>query len=218
MLNTEALFDKFGKVLPSNSLIFCEYEPGNDFYLILNGQVKISKIVNDREKTLDILEEGDIFGEMAILEEQPRSASATTMTEVRLLHFNRANFEILMKGNPALALKLLAVFSKRIYDAKRRLMILLLPDVQAKVADVLVMLAEREHKSLDEMRQVILKGVQPLDLANWCGRPVDEVEKVANGFIKQGKLELYSDRIVINNIRDFQRIVNQKRKADKFRN
>ena len=216
MLNTDALFDRFGKVFPADTVMFCEFEPGNDFYLITEGRVKVSKIAGEREKTLDILENGDILGEMAILEEQPRSATATTIGEVKALHFNRENFEVLMKGNPALALKLLSVFSKRIYDAKRRLAILLLEDIPARVADVLIMLAENQHRSLENEREVILKGMGPQDVANWCGRPLEEVEQVINHFVKQGKLELFMDRLVISNVKDLQRFVNTKRKQEKF--
>lgn len=61
-------------------------------------------------KTLDILEQGDVFGEMAILEEQPRSATAIAISEVKVLNFNRANFELLMTKNPMLALKILTIF------------------------------------------------------------------------------------------------------------
>jgi len=149
---------------------------------------------------------------MAILEEQPRSATVVTMEEVQLLHFNRENFELIMKGNPALALRLLSIFSKRIYDAKRRLMILLLDDLKTKVADVFLMLAENENKNLGKKQKIILK-IHPGDVANWCGEPANNVEEVINHYDKQGRLELYNDRIVINNIQDFVRIVRYKRKS-----
>lgn len=205
----EAMFEKFGKVFQPNEILFCEYEPGNDFYLIQEGRVKITKTVGSSIKTLDILEAGDILGEMAILEEQPRSATAIAMTVVKALNFNRANFEMLMTSNPALAMKLLHVFSIRIYDAKRRLSILLMDDIVGKVADVFVMLHEKNAN--DNFHEVILQTTVE-DVANWCAQPVGEVQKVINQFVKMGKIDLYPDKIVIHNINDFQRIVNQKRK------
>jgi CRP-like cAMP-binding protein len=98
------------------------------------------------EKTIDVLGPGDVFGEMAILEEQPRSATAIAMDSVRVLKFHRDNFDALLQGNPQLAYKLLLIFSKRIYDAKRRLMILLLEEPNVKVMDVLIMLAEQNQQ------------------------------------------------------------------------
>ena len=144
MLNDARFIEKFGVDYAPNEIIFCEFEPGQDFYFINSGRVRIVKIINNREKTLDVLEPGDVFGEMAILEEEPRSASAIAMDAVKVLKFHRDNFDALLAGNPQLAYKLLIVFSKRIYDAKRRLMILLLGEPQLKVMDVMCMLAEQD--------------------------------------------------------------------------
>lgn len=204
------MFGKFGKVFRPNEIIFCEYEPGNDFYLIQEGQVKITKTVGSSIKTLDVLEAGDIFGEMAILEEQPRSATAVCITEVRALNFNRANFELLMTKNPQLALRVLTIFSTRIYDAKRRLMILLMDDIIGKVSDVFMMLYEKQGMN-DHQKEVTLK-VTVDDVGHWCGQPVGEVQKVLAQLKKTGKIDIYNDRVVVHNIQEFQRIVAQKRK------
>lgn len=207
------LYDKYGKTFKPNQIIFCEFEPGNDFYLIQQGHVKIAKIVKNKEKTMDILGAGDIFGEMAILEEAPRSASAIAVDNVSVLHFNRENFVSLMTSQPALAYKLMLIFARRIYDAKRRLMILLLDDVQSKVADVFLMLSEKEanHK---EIKRLDLSATVD-DIANWCGEPVDEVQQVINHWAKIGKVEYFSDRLLIQNLNDFRRIVSAKRKFDR---
>ncbi|HRP68575.1 MAG TPA: Crp/Fnr family transcriptional regulator [Turneriella sp.] len=207
------LFNKFGKQYNTGEIIFCEFEPGNSFYLIQTGRVKISKVVKDKEKTMDILSVGDIFGEMAILEMQPRSATATAIEPVTVLHFDRENFVSMMMSQPQLAFKLLVVFSKRIYDAKRRLMILLLDDIQSKVADVFLMLAEKEP-SFANMREVAFP-VTVDDVANWAGASHDQVSEQLNHWAKVGKIELYSDRIFVRNMVDFKRIVSQKRKTEK---
>ncbi|MCX8000430.1 MAG: Crp/Fnr family transcriptional regulator [Leptospiraceae bacterium] len=209
-MNLEAMFGKFGKVFEPGQIIFCEYEQGNDFYFILEGEVKITKIVGESIKTLDVLTTGDIFGEMAILEEQPRSATASAITKVRTLNFNRANFEILMTKNPQLALKVLTLFSTRIYDQKRRLQILLLDDPSYKVLDVLLMLSEKQPENINT-KEVILKTTVD-DIAQWCGLPSGEVQKVISQYKKAGKIDVYVDRIVVHNIQEFQRTISQKRK------
>jgi len=210
MLLPESLFEKFGKIIEPGDIIFCEFEPGNDFYFIQEGRVKITKTVGNMQKTLDVLVAGDIFGEMSILEEQPRSATAIAIDKVRVLNFNRDNFDTLMAGNPQLAFRLLVIFSTRIYDAKRRLQILLLDDLQGKVADVFLMLAEKMPDS-EGMTKMIF-NVTVDDVANWCGQPVSEVQRTIGGFVKQGKVELFADRIVVNNINDFQRLVAARKK------
>ncbi len=209
LLLPESLFDKFGKTFEPGEIIFCEFEPGNDFFFIQEGKVKITKTVGTMQKTLDVLTTGDIFGEMAILEEEPRSASAIAIDHVRVLNFNRANFDSLITGNPALAYRLLVVFSTRIYDAKRRLQILLLDDLQGRIADVFLMLSEKMPEAGNENRLIFPVTVD--DVANWCGQNVSEVQKVISNFVRQGKLELFADRIVVNNINDMQRIVTRKK-------
>lgn len=205
------LFNKFGKEFKPNQIIFSEFEPGNDFYLIQNGRVRINKVVKDKEKTMDILGPGDIFGEMAILEEQPRSASAIAVDNVTALHFNRDNFVSLMTSQPQLAYKLLTVFTRRIYDAKRRLMILLLNDVQSKVADVFLMLTEKEPNA-DNLKEAVLH-VTVDDVAHWAGSPIDEVQDVINHWVKVGKIELYTDRMVVTNLSDYRRMITARRKG-----
>ncbi|MCX7632024.1 MAG: Crp/Fnr family transcriptional regulator [Turneriella sp.] len=212
-MTTSMLFNKYGKQFNAGEIIFCEFEPGNSFYLIQTGRVKISKVVKDKEKTMDILGAGDIFGEMAILEEQPRSATATAIEPVTVLHFDRENFVTMMMSQPQLALKLLVVFSKRIYDAKRRLMILLLDDIPSKVADVFLMLAEKEP-TYAHMREISLP-ITVDDVANWAGITHEQAAEQLNHWVKVGKIEIYSDRIFIRNLTEFKRIVAQKRKTEK---
>lgn len=210
MILDERFFDRFGVEFGAGHIIFCEYEPGNEFYFIQTGRVKIVKIINNMEKTISILEPGDVFGEMAILEEQPRSATAISVDNVRLLKFHRDNFDTLLQGNPQMAYKLLVIFSKRIYDARRRLKILLLDENQHKVMDVLNMLAENDP-SLDLDNQASLQ-VNAAGIASWSGLDEAEVQKQLTHLAHLNKLELHGDRIVVRSIRDFQRVVDTRRK------
>lgn len=205
-------FDRFAKAFPKGQMIFCEYEPGNSFYLIQEGRVQITKVMGSIEKAVDILHPGELFGEMAILEEAPRSASAIALDDVTLLEFNRANFEILMKGNPQIALTLLKTFVKRIYDQRRRFMILKLNDVQARVADVFLMLFEGMNTDPDEDSCEF--HVTANDVAHWAGLNPDQARTVINQFANQRRLDVYVDRIVVNNIHDLQRLVSSRRREE----
>jgi CRP-like cAMP-binding protein len=207
-----AAFERFAVIFQQGDLIFCEYEPGDSFYLIQSGRVQISKIMGDIEKTIDILYPGEVFGEMAILEEAPRSANAVALDQVKALEFNRANFEILMRGNPQIALKLLKLFTKRIYDQRRRFMILTLNDLQARVADVFLMLAETESGQSGETDTREFKTTMD-DIAHWAGLPTDKCREVINHFASQRRLEVFPDRIVVKNINEFVRFVNSRRRA-----
>jgi CRP-like cAMP-binding protein len=208
------LFEKYGKRFNPGEIIFCEYEPSNDFYLILSGNVRITKIVGNKEKTLDIMGPGDIFGEMAILEQQPRSATVIAQTEVKVLVFNRENFELILQSNPQMALKLLKIFCKRIYDAKRQLMILTLDGDEYRVADVFVMMAEKQGVKLDSHTKVEIK-LTPEEIANMCAIPLDNCLKVLKQYAKLGKIDLLDNKVIVNNIAEFARIVHNKRKLIK---
>jgi CRP-like cAMP-binding protein len=213
------MFEKFGRVFKPNQIIFSEYEPGEDFFLLQQGRVKITKIINLTEKTLDILNPGDIFGEMAIIESAPRSATAVAVDEVKVLNFNKQNFEMLLQSNTALAIKLLKLFAKRIYDAKRKLMILSLTDDDAKVADAIIMLAEHKGYNPGEIREI----VEPLeieatyqDIANWCALAHDDAKSILEQFIKMNRVSMGPSSIVVKNINELSRFVNQKRKQADF--
>jgi CRP-like cAMP-binding protein len=113
-------------------------------------------------------------------------------------------------GNPQIALKLLKMFCKRIYDSKRRFMILTLPDPQAKIADVFLMLDETQtdiDRSTDSREfKISVEGV-----AHWAGMNVNETKDTLNHFVTQRRMEVFPDKIVVKNINDFSRFVHSRR-------
>ncbi|MDR2923670.1 MAG: Crp/Fnr family transcriptional regulator [Treponema sp.] len=207
-------FSRFTRVFQSDEIIFSEYEPGDTFYVIQSGRVKLLKNEGEFERTLDILQPPEMFGEMAILEGTPRSATAIAVDEVKTLEFNAQNFEILMTGNPQIGINLLRIFSKRIYDSKRRFMILTLPNPQVKIADVFLMLDETlpdVNKKTDAREfQATIE-----DIAHWAGVSVAEAREILHTFVVQNRLEMFSTRMVVKNINDFARIVSSRRKQAK---
>jgi len=203
-------FQRFARTFQKGEIIFSEYEPGDNFYLIQQGRVQISKIMGDIEKTLDVLQPPEIFGEMAILEEAPRSATAVALDTVKALEFNRANFEVLMLGNPQIAMRLLKLFTKRIYDQKRRFMVLKLDEPQARVADVFLMLSESSPSQGEGASREFRASLD--DIAHWAGMSVDSAREVLSHFATQRRVEIMEDRIIVKNLSDFQRFVNTKRK------
>ena len=209
-------FQRFARTFREGDIIFCEYEPGDNFYLIQSGRVEIVKIIGNIQKTVDVLQSGEIFGEMAILEEAPRSATALALDQVVALEFNRENFEILMKGNPQIALNVLKLLSKRIYDQKRRFMILTLTDIEARVADVFLMLSENQPKPQEggeESDTVELESTVD-NIAHWAGMTPAACKEVINHFIAQRRVEVLRDKIIIKNINDFARFVRSRRTAE----
>ncbi len=202
-------FSRFAKNFEPESVIISEYESGDSFYLIQSGQVQLVKCVKGSKKNIDILKPSEFFGEMAILENTPRSATAVALNHVVVLEFNKENFEVLIMGNPQIALILLKLFCKRIYDQKRRFKILVIEDLQARIADVFLMFDEmnRTPQGLDRSRQFNLT-IQ--DLSHWAGLPFDVARDEVNKFVEKRKLEVYDTYMVVANIVDMRRIVDTK--------
>ncbi len=207
-------FERFVKTFDAGSVIISEYEPGETFYLIQSGSIQLVKCVNGVRKNLDILQPGEFFGEMAILENSPRSATCVAIDKVEVLEFNKANFEVLITGNPQMALILLKLFCKRIYDQKRRIKILVISDPQSRIASVFMMFDEmKSHpgSALDKSRRF---DVTVSDLIQWSGLPGDVVRDEVNKFVEKHRIEVFDNYIVVNNIVDMKRVAEMKRVED----
>ena len=203
-------FARFTRTFHPDEIIFSEFEPGNTFYLIRSGRIKLIKNAGKHERTLDVLQPPEMFGEMAILEDSPRTASAIAIDEVSVLELPAQNFEILLHGNPHIAFRLLRIFSKRIYDSKRRVMILTLDDPQAKIADVFLMLDET-HYNQNKTGHSREFHTTIEDIALWAGMSVTQARDILNNFAAQRRLEIHPTRIAVRNINEFSRFVNPRR-------
>lgn len=198
-------FERFAKEYAPGEVIISEYEPGESFYLIQTGRVQLVKLVNGSLKNLDILKPGEFFGEMAILDNSPRSATCMAVGPVKCLEFNKENFEILIAGNPQIALVLLKLFCKRIFDQKRRFRILCIKDLQARIADVFMMLDEMNppNNPNERMRKFSV-GIS--DIAHWAGLSVEVAKDEINKLVEKRKIEVYDSYIIVVNINDMKRI------------
>ncbi|HCL55576.1 MAG TPA: cAMP-binding protein, partial [Spirochaetia bacterium] len=110
--NPPANIGGFNRKYKKDTFIFCEHEEGKDLFIIQQGKVKITKLLGGREVLLAVLKAGDIFGEMSILENQPRSASAIAFDgDVNLLAVNQQNFSNMVVEQPQLATRLITLLS-----------------------------------------------------------------------------------------------------------
>lgn len=205
-----SIFKKFEVRYSEGEMIFCEFEPGNEFYLIQTGSVRVVKVINGVEKTLDVLKAGEFFGEMAILENAPRSASIIAYEDSVLLEFNKDNFEMLMQGQPQLAFNLLKILSKRIFDQRRRFMTLTIEDLEVKLYDVLVMLIEKQT-NFGILRPNTIIDANACDIAHWAGIPEGDCKNVLDKLVNKNKIEILKDQILVKKPDSLKRIVSQYR-------
>jgi CRP-like cAMP-binding protein len=96
--------------------VFREGELGTEMYIINEGKVEIINQVGDEEQVLAVLEKGDFFGEMSVLEDLPRAASARAATDIRLLQINGSTFDQLLRGNPEIAVRMMRKLSRRLRE------------------------------------------------------------------------------------------------------
>jgi CRP-like cAMP-binding protein len=114
-------FAKFLNRFKKGTVLFHEGDEGEDMYIIQNGKVAIKKRVPHGETTLAILEKGDFFGEMAILERMPRSASAEVVEDSDLIVIQSELFGDMIKSNPEIAVRMLRKYSLRLRETTKQI-------------------------------------------------------------------------------------------------
>jgi CRP-like cAMP-binding protein len=114
-------FAKFLTHFDNGQVLFHEGDDGDDMYIIQSGRVAIKKKVKDSDTTLAVLEKGDFFGEMAILERLPRSATAEVVEEGDLIVISGEMFGDMIKANPEIAVRMLRKQSIRLRETNRQL-------------------------------------------------------------------------------------------------
>ena len=130
---------------PKGSVILFEDDPGDALYVVAKGQVKVVLIGEDgREVILSVLGEGTFFGEMALLDDEPRSAHVIAMEDSTVLALRREDFRARLRNSPEVAIALLRELSRRLRRADDQIGSLVLLDVNGRVAELLVRLAEEE--------------------------------------------------------------------------
>lgn len=198
------------KKYDTDDIIFLEFEKGDKFYMVQSGSVKITKVIKDVEKLLDIVYAGDFFGEMAILEDTTRSASAIANESSVLLELKKENFQSVLVNNTEMALKLSKMFAKRIFDSKRRLLILQLNETDLRIYDCLLLLAELQNIKREDYNEPQELKATVNDIANWCAVKPIEVQKVLRN--KAGKIDIKANTILVKNLKEIQRQIDVKRK------
>jgi CRP/FNR family cyclic AMP-dependent transcriptional regulator len=127
----------YGRDFPAGAVVFEEGDPGSRMYVIQGGEVRILKRLGSREITLAHLGPGEAFGEMALLEGQPRSATAMVVTAARILEIDEAAFADLVRRNGEIALRLLRRLSSRLREANRQIRNFLSADAMGRAVEVL---------------------------------------------------------------------------------
>ena len=128
--------------------IFKKGDPGDSLFAIAAGTVKIDvPSAGGREAVFSLVEEGEILGEMALLDGKPRSADATAMTDCVLIVIERREFVPFVTARPEIAMKLIVVLCTRLRNANQQIEDAMFLDFPARLAKTLLRLSQRAKAS-----------------------------------------------------------------------
>ncbi len=180
-------------------IIFIEHEPGVELYIIQQGRVKITKVVEQSEVLLAVLSQGDIFGEMSLLENKPRSATAIAHGNVVSLAINKANFKTMVQAQPQLAVKLIVILSERIWTAYRQLANLLINDPIGRFYDLLLTLVQRSKVPIQaKVTHVFDVGIS--ELSNMLSYTPEEGNAHLMKLLENKDFRLDAGKIICSNL------------------
>lgn len=180
---------------PKNAVVLTEGEIGDSLYMIQSGKVKV--VIGDeegRELILKILGPGDFFGEMSMIDKQPRSASVTTIEPATFLVLSNAAFERCVEQAPRIANMVMRILAQRVREADRKIGTLALMDVYGRVASTLLELAVYTNGKL-----VVGEKLSQQDLANMVGASREMVNRILKDLSERGFISIESKSITIIN-------------------
>ena len=161
-----------------DSLILLENEGGDTLFIIISGKVKVTTFSESgKEVIFSILNEGDFFGDMSLMDGKPRSATVISIEDSELRLLRRNDFIKLVEEHPGIALKLLEELTTRLRKADERIESLAILDVTGRVAGILLQLAD-EHGEKTDNGVVIKSRPTHQELANMVGTTRETVTRV----------------------------------------
>ena len=210
-LDPEAMRELAGaarrRVFRLGEVIFHRDDPGQVLYVILTGKVKISVTSPDgQEVSLALLSAGDYFGELALLDGQPRSASAVALEPAETLTLQRADFLKAVLRHPRIAVQVMNVLSRRLRQTDAMIEDLLFLDVHGRVAKKLLELGESHGVRTPEGIRIELRLTQG-ELAAMVGASRESVNKVMGYFTDKQFISTDKYKITIKRLADLRRRV-----------
>jgi len=178
---------------PRNALIVRAGDETDALYIILAGRVKV--LIQDdegHEVILSMMGPHDFFGEMGLLDDQPRSASVETLEPCEMLRLSKAGFVTCMKDNFDLAMRIIRNLVKRLRDADRKIESLALIDVYGRVARLLLDMAEEI-----DGEWVVQHAPPKQEIARMIGASREMVSRVVKDLQEKGLIRAERRKILL---------------------
>jgi CRP/FNR family cyclic AMP-dependent transcriptional regulator len=189
----DPLFQRFGKAFPAGTVLFRDGDEGREMFVVNAGSVTITKRVGEVEKILSRLGPGEFLGEMAILNNRPRSATATCTEDCRLLVIDGRTFETMIRSNAEIAVRLIKKLADRLAEADQQIENLLLTDAASRVAHWLSVSAERGTATPAGMKI----DMPPRELAARVGVKAEQADEALMKLLKAKIISVHPDGILV---------------------
>lgn len=186
---------------PDKNVIFQEGDSGEVLFIILSGKVKVMLTgKNGQEFILSHLGPGNFFGEMAILESAPRSASVITVEGSEFFLLGRKELTELLKHHPDIAMKILKNLSQRLRKVSEQVRSLVMFDVYGRVGRCLLNLAEFQDGVETHGQLLISNRPSFQELANMVGCSRETLSRTLKALKENGSLTVTRNTIIINRL------------------
>ncbi len=175
--------------LAADEVLFVAGDPGNGFYRVEEGLLKISIVsASGAERILAILGPGSIVGDLAIIDGKPRSASVSALRDTRLQFVSQTAFDAFAAANPEIYKYLAKVLAERLRDTDAIVAAGSFLPLKGRVARALLELAEGFGHNVGGTRVVIRQKVSQSDLAAMAGIARENVSRIMNDWIRDKTL------------------------------
>ena len=182
------------RTYPANTILINEGDQTDSLYVILDGEVKVyASDETGKEVILNILHAGEYFGELALVDDAPRSASVMTLAPVKVMVISKADFKQCLAKNSEMAFNLIRSLTKQVRALTENVKSLALMDVYGRVANTLLELsAEKEGKRIIEQK------LTHQDIANMVGASREMVSRILKDLATGGYITVDKKSITIN--------------------
>jgi len=179
------------------SSIFLPGDPSQQVYLLKEGRVKISRVSeNGREVTLALLEPGEIFGELEVLQDSARDALAEAMDDSQLCVIQKEQFLSMIRRKPELSFRLTKLIGFRLTRIESRVEDLVFRDVPSRLAHLLLQISNDHGRVTPQGIEIRIKMTHQ-EMANLIGSIRETVSAVLGEFKKEGQIALDGRQITI---------------------
>jgi len=205
--------EQFKRIYPDNMMICCEHEPGNELYIIQSGRIKITKMIDNKEVLLAVLKEGDIFGEMSLLENKPRSASAIAYGETGIMAVNKENFKNMISTQPQIVTKLISLLAERTWVVYRQLTNLQISSKVGRTYDMLLIQLEKNKIQISSKVPYSFE-FGPNELITMVGLTPVEGKEIIKEMFANKKFQLIDNKISVTDIEEIKKQVEYYKKME----